>query len=225
MGGYPPPRHPVRGPAGHREDADGQGDRGRLRRAVPVRRRGPGFANMFMGIGNLKVRKLFKKGRVMSDKYGGSVIFIDEIDAVGSRGAVTTDRSGDRATDRIFMGAGMNGGGGHGRHQRVARADGRIHRSEGLWRHIRRIAFRAKPKVPFYNILVIGATNRASTLDPALVRPGRFDRKIHVGLPGRRRAAGHPRVLPRQGPPRADRLPEALADDGGATRPRRSRTS
>jgi ATP-dependent Zn protease len=53
----------------------------------------------------------------------------------------------------------------------------------GLWRHIRRIAFRAKPKVPFYNILVIGATNRASTLDPALVRPGRFDRKIHVGLP------------------------------------------
>ena len=54
---------------------------------------------------------------------------------------------------------------------------------KGLWRHIRRIAFRAKPKVPFYNILVIGATNRASTLDPALVRPGRFDRKIHVGLP------------------------------------------
>jgi cell division protease FtsH len=37
--------------------------------------------------------------------------------------------------------------------------------------------------VPFYNILVIGATNRASTLDAALVRPGRFDRKIHVGLP------------------------------------------
>jgi ATP-dependent Zn protease len=52
-----------------------------------------------------------------------------------------------------------------------------------LWRHVRRIAFRAKPKVPFYNILVIGATNRAATLDAALVRPGRFDRKIHVGLP------------------------------------------
>jgi len=53
----------------------------------------------------------------------------------------------------------------------------------GLWRHVRRLAFRAKPKIPFFNILVIGATNRAATLDPALLRPGRFDRKIHVGLP------------------------------------------
>jgi ATP-dependent Zn protease len=144
---------------------------------------GSGFANMFMGIGNLKVRKLFKKGRVMSDKYGGSVIFIDEIDAVGSRGAVSTDRTADRATDRIFMGAGMNGGGGMGViNELLVQMDG-FTVPRGLWRHIRRIAFRAKPKVPFYNILVIGATNRASTLDPALVRPGRFDRKIHVGLP------------------------------------------
>jgi len=144
---------------------------------------GSGFANMFMGIGNLKVRKLFKKGRVMSDKYGGSVIFIDEIDAVGARGAVTTDRAGDRATDRIFMGAGMGGGGGMGViNELLVQMDG-FTVPRGLWRHVRRIAFRAKPKVPFYNILVIGATNRASTLDPALVRPGRFDRKIHVGLP------------------------------------------
>ncbi|HYG71944.1 MAG TPA: AAA family ATPase, partial [Actinomycetota bacterium] len=48
---------------------------------------------------------------------------------------------------------------------------------------VRRIVFRSRPKVPFYNILVIAATNRAQTLDPALLRPGRFDRKIHVGLP------------------------------------------
>ncbi|MBW3590730.1 MAG: AAA family ATPase, partial [Actinobacteria bacterium] len=40
-----------------------------------------------------------------------------------------------------------------------------------------------KPKVPSYNLLIIGATNRARDLDPALLRPGRFDRKIHVGLP------------------------------------------
>jgi cell division protease FtsH len=37
--------------------------------------------------------------------------------------------------------------------------------------------------VPTYNILVIGATNRADALDPALLRPGRFDRRLHVGLP------------------------------------------
>src|SRR5437764_14237018 len=52
-----------------------------------------------------------------------------------------------------------------------------------MCRHVRRILFRCKPKVPFYNLLIIGATNRASTLDDALLRPGRFDRKIHVGLP------------------------------------------
>ena len=81
------------------------------------------------------------------------------------------------------MGAGMNGGGGMGViNELLVQMDG-FTVPRGLWRHIRRIAFRAKPKVPFYNILVIGATNRASTLDPALVRPGRFDRKIHVGLP------------------------------------------
>jgi ATP-dependent Zn protease len=52
-----------------------------------------------------------------------------------------------------------------------------------MWRHVRRIVFRAKPKVPYYNILIIGATNRAAALDQALVRPGRFDRVVHVGLP------------------------------------------
>jgi len=81
------------------------------------------------------------------------------------------------------MGAGMGGGAGMGViNELLVQMDG-FTVPRGLWRHVRRIAFRAKPKVPFYNILVIGATNRASTLDPALVRPGRFDRKIHVGLP------------------------------------------
>jgi cell division protease FtsH len=182
MGGYPPHGILFEGPPGTGKTLMAKAIAGAS--GVPfLFATGSGFANMFMGIGNLKVRKLFKKGRVMSDKYGGSVIFIDEIDAVGSRGAVSTDRSGDRATDRIFMGAGMNGGGGMGViNELLVQMDG-FTVPKGLWRHIRRIAFRAKPKVPFYNILVIGATNRASTLDPALVRPGRFDRKIHVGLP------------------------------------------
>ena len=43
----------------------------------------------------------------------------------------------------------------------------------------------AKPSVPPANILVIGATNRMDDLDPALIRPGRFDRTIYFGLPGR----------------------------------------
>ena len=43
-----------------------------------------------------------------------------------------------------------------------------------------------KRPLPYSNILVIGATNRASALDPALVRPGRFDRILHFGLPSRK---------------------------------------
>jgi cell division protease FtsH len=183
MGGYPPHGILFEGPPGTGKTLMAKAIAGAS--GVPfLFATGSGFANMFIGIGNLKVRRLFKKARVMSDKYGGAVIFIDEIDAVGSRGGVTTDRSAsDRATDRFIVGAGMGGGMGMGViNELLVQMDG-FTVPRGLWRHIRRIAFRAKPKVPFYNILVIGATNRASTLDPALVRPGRFDRKIHVGLP------------------------------------------
>jgi len=184
MGGYPPHGILFEGPPGTGKTLMAKAIAGAS--GVPfLFATGSGFANMFIGIGNLKVRRLFKKARVKSDKYGGAVIFIDEIDAVGSRGGVTTDRSrSERATDRLIMGAGMGGGGmGMGViNELLVQMDG-FTVPRGLWRHVRRLAFRAKPKVPFYNILVIGATNRASTLDPALVRPGRFDRKIHVGLP------------------------------------------
>jgi cell division protease FtsH len=59
---------------------------------------------------------------------------------------------------------------------------------KGFRRFLRRliplgIRRRLKKKVPTYNILVIGATNRSDSLDPALLRPGRFDRRLHVGLP------------------------------------------
>jgi len=136
---------------------------------------------MFLGVGNMKVRRLFKRARNMSDKYGGAVIFIDELDAVGSRGGVSNVSSPDRATDRVVMN-GMMGGGTGIINELLVQLDGFTH-PRGLWRHVRRLVFRAKPKVPFYNILIIGATNRADALDPALVRPGRFDRVVHVGLP------------------------------------------
>ena len=185
MGGYPPHGILFEGPPGTGKTLMAKAIAGSAQ--VPfLYSSGSGFASMFMGIGNLKVRRMFKKARSMSDKYGGAVIFVDELDALGgSRGGVSERFSpGDTAPKphRIFMG-GMAGMGGMGIvNELLVGMDGFV-MPRGLWRHIRRIFRLGKPKVPFYNILIIGATNRASTLDPALLRPGRFDRKIHVGLP------------------------------------------
>jgi len=181
MGGYPPHGILFEGPPGTGKTLMAKAIAGAS--GVPfLFATGSGFANMFLGIGNMKVRRLFKKARNMSDKYGGAVIFIDEIDAVGARGAVSDRSTSDRATHRVIMG-GMGMGGGMGViNELLVQMDG-FTVPRGVWRHVRRIVFRARPKVPFYNILVIAATNRAATLDPALLRPGRFDRKIHVGLP------------------------------------------
>jgi cell division protease FtsH len=183
MGGYPPHGILFEGPPGTGKTLMSKAIAGSAQ--VPfLYSSGSGFASMFMGIGNLKVRRMFKKARAMSDKYGGAVIFVDELDALGgSRGGVS-ERSVPRgeAVPKVFMG-GMYGGGGMGIvNELLVGMDGFV-MPRGIWRHVRRILAIGKPKVPFYNILIIGATNRASTLDPALLRPGRFDRKIHVGLP------------------------------------------
>jgi cell division protease FtsH len=185
MGGYPPHGILFEGPPGTGKTLMAKAIAGSA--GVPfLFASGSGFASMFMGIGNLKVRRMFKKARTMSDKYGGAVIFVDELDALGgSRGAVSersTPAPDDNKPHRVFFG-GMYGGGGMGIvNELLVGMDGFI-MPRGLWRHVKRIFGFGKPKVPFYNILVIGATNRAATLDPALLRPGRFDRKIHVGLP------------------------------------------
>jgi SpoVK/Ycf46/Vps4 family AAA+-type ATPase len=129
---------------------------------------GSGFANMFMGIGNLKVRRLFTKARTMSDKYGGAVIFIDELDALGGSRGLVSERSTERTTGRTW--ARMGGGMGIV-NELLVQMDGLIV-PRGIWRHVRRVVFRARPKVPFYNVMIIGATNRASAR-PGTAAPGR----------------------------------------------------
>ncbi|MEO5285236.1 ATP-dependent zinc metalloprotease FtsH [Limosilactobacillus allomucosae] len=105
---------------------------------------GSDFVEMFVGVGASRVRDLFDQAK----KAAPSIIFIDEIDAVGRR-----------------RGSGM--GGGHDEreqtlNQLLVEMDG-FSGDEG--------------------VIVMAATNRADVLDPALLRPGRFDRKILVGAP------------------------------------------
>ena len=105
---------------------------------------GSDFVEMFVGVGASRVRDLFENAK----KNAPSIIFIDEIDAVGRQ-----------------RGAGL--GGGHDEreqtlNQLLVEMDG-FEGDEG--------------------VIVMAATNRSDVLDPALLRPGRFDRKILVGRP------------------------------------------
>ena len=105
---------------------------------------GSDFVEMYVGVGASRVRDLFDQAK----KSSPSIIFIDEIDAVGRH-----------------RGAGM--GGGHDEreqtlNQLLVEMDG-FGNNEG--------------------IIIIAATNRPDILDPALLRPGRFDRQVTVGRP------------------------------------------
>jgi cell division protease FtsH len=182
LGGYPPHGILFEGPPGTGKTLMAKAIAGSA--GVPILIADASrFYAMFLGVGNMKIRRLFSRARAMSDKYGGAVIFIDEIDALGSRGGVDS-RFAPRhegAVHRIIVG--NMGGGGMGMiNELLVQLDGFV-APRGLWRHLRRYLGMGRTKVPFFNILVIAATNRAISLDPALLRPGRFDRKIHVGLP------------------------------------------
>ena len=105
---------------------------------------GSDFVEMFVGVGASRVRDLFAQAK----KAAPSIIFIDEIDAVGRQ-----------------RGAGM--GGGHDEreqtlNQLLVEMDGFTHNQ---------------------GVIVMAATNRSDILDPALLRPGRFDRRIVVNYP------------------------------------------
>lgn len=106
---------------------------------------GSDFVELYVGVGASRVRSLFKKAR----ETAPSIIFIDEIDAIG------------RARSN------SDGGGAQQEHDQTLNAllvamDG-FHSDDA--------------------VVVFGATNRPDTLDKALLRPGRFDRQVSVGLP------------------------------------------
>jgi Proteasome-activating nucleotidase len=105
------------------------------------------FVNKFIGEGARIVREVFRLAR----ERRPSIIFIDEIDAIGAR-RVDIGTSGDREVQRTML-------------QLLAELDGFD---------------------PLEGVKVVAATNRIDLLDPALLRPGRFDRLIEVPLPDKR---------------------------------------
>lgn len=102
---------------------------------------GSDFNEVFVGVGASRVRKLFKKARAQAP----CVIFIDEIDGIGSKRGHSYGRENDVTLNKLLV-----------------EMDG----------------FKEND-----NILVIGATNREDSLDSALLRSGRFDRKVIIDPP------------------------------------------
>ena len=111
---------------------------------------GSSFVELFVGVGAARVRDLFAEAR----KRAPSIIFIDEIDAIGQRrgGQLVSNDERDQTLNQM-----------------LSEMDGFD---------------------PATGVVVMAATNRPETLDPALLRPGRFDRQVVIPLPtqGERRA-------------------------------------
>jgi ATP-dependent Zn protease len=140
------------------------------------------FQSMFYGQTNRKIRSFFAELRKAARQEGGAIGFIEEIDAIGA------SRAG------MGMGGGREGIAGVVNElliqlQSFDQPPWRTRWRGGVIEMLNRLlpsnqALR-KPQVATANVLVIGATNRASDLDPALLRPGRFDRTITFDLPSR----------------------------------------
>ena len=140
---------------------------------------GSGFRGMFWGMDVLRMISFIRKARNLAREYGACIAFIDEIDAVGtSRGSVM----GGRQTG---MGMGGMMGGGTGALTRLLyEMDGVEEKTrwERVMEKISQLSGR-KPPPRDWHVLFMGSTNRPDVLDPALTRPGRFDRTIEVAPP------------------------------------------
>ena len=164
---------------------------------------GPAFQSHWYGMTAKKIRSYFKQLKKIARREGGAIGFIEEIDAFATaRGGIDSS-----TPSAISASGGVRGIFGRGTDAAVASGTGgtvnelliQMQSFDTLpfsWR----VADKIKEKInmflpphrqmrkrrpPYHNVLVIAATNRGNSLDPALLRPGRFDRRLYFDLPSR----------------------------------------
>lgn len=162
------------------------------------------FQSMWFGMTARRIKAFFRALRKAARKEGGAIGFIEEIDAIGlkrtgSASEMTPANLGTDGPTPLQIGTAVDRSvssetGGMvnelliqmqsfdeptGLEKFVGKIMSRINLFLPVHRQLKR------HPTPYSNILLIGATNRAAALDPALVRPGRFDRILHFGMPGR----------------------------------------
>lgn len=152
----------------------------------------PAFQSMWFGQSGSRIRSFFKALRKLARKEGGAIGFIEEIDAIGG------DRGGLNASpDATGLGrvaSGMVASGGTGMvnelliqmqsfDQPAWRARFRSRLIEWVNGYLPPDKRLRSAKPSYNNILLVAATNRADHLDPALLRPGRFDQRLYFDIP------------------------------------------
>ncbi len=146
------------------------------------------LTSMFMGMDALIVVRLFSQARMLARKYaapgepGCCIIFMDELDSIGiSRGGM----QGGGQMQGGMGPMGMMGFRGMALNTLLNQMDslGQHVEDRMKYRFFRWLGFVRGPVPPKPLVFVIGATNRPDVLDPALVRPGRLDRRLNVYEP------------------------------------------
>ncbi len=138
----------------------------------------PSLQSPFLAGGMLSIKSLFRKARKLSAQYGGCILFLDEIDAIGQA------RNGSNGGGIGVGMGGMMGGGNLLINELLVQLDPPPVDERWTTKFLRWVGLelrRKKADRPV--VLTIGATNLVSTLDPALIRPGRFDRVVTVDKP------------------------------------------
>ena len=154
----------------------------------------PAFHSMWFGMTAFKIRGFFKILKKAARKEGGAIGFIEEMDAVGAtRGGVESmARHSTRAVSVERMASPGTGGMVNELLIQLQSFDAppftlRVRNAcKAIVNNLLPPEHQLKKKKAAYsNILIIGATNRADHLDPALMRPGRFDRTLYFDLPSK----------------------------------------